>query len=53
MRPCAMVIPDTRILMEAELYCVGFKNHTKLAAKLDLLWKLLASQVNCCAKLMF
>ena len=46
MRPCAMVIPDTKILMETELYCAGFKNHSQIAAKLDILFKLLASQVN-------
>ena len=45
MRSCSMVIPDTKILMDTELYCVGFKNHSQLAAKLDLLYKLLSSQV--------
>ncbi len=45
MRPCALVVPDVKMIIEATLHCNGFANHKPWSGKLAIFFKLLGSQV--------
>lgn len=45
-RPCAMMIPDYKLIAEIFLYSVGFQEAKNLATKVAMLLKLSADQLS-------
>ena len=46
MRPCALVRPDIKTVIEVQLFCNGVKQYKALASKLGVFFDLLNAQVN-------
>ena len=45
MRPCAMVVPDVKVIVEVILYYNGFQQYQSLASKLAIFFDLVKTQV--------
>lgn len=45
MRPCALVLPDLKMIIEVRLYSNGMKQYKTIASKLAVFFDLLKAQV--------